>query len=434
MVDRTATGKIHNTILAGMVVSLWACTEPYDTKVDDGDDPLLVISKETTSLPIYDSAFVDLSWPQLAIDDFTRMEITRYYINVVDSVKNKTLIRRTLTDPKITAWQDTLYDDESVHYQLDVFTINGLVGSSEIDIMIPYTTRFQVLDGGSEFEDRARSILVDPGDTLQLGPGEHTVSALDLTRKPLFIQGLGSAKDVIVKWYALPPLSSGQSLIPYFLKVEDATIRNLTFSNGVAEEGGAIAAFGSTKIRNCIFVNNKAIVNVGGGAGEGGALYLSDNVEVSNCIIASDTAANYGGAIFIDLRATDVKILNTTIFGNIAYGDGSAIYTPYVHALFSIKNCIFAQNSANTIHPEVKYLAESDLNFDISYNIIDASWIDFDSTNISDTPVFIDPANGDFHLATGSPGINMGDPAPAYDDVDHTQNNIGAYGGPHGNW
>jgi hypothetical protein len=430
MVDHMATGKIYNTILVGLIVSLWACTEPYNTKVDDEDDPLLVISAETTSLPIYDSAYVDLSWPQLALDDFTRIEITRYYINVVDSVKNKTLIRRTLTDPKITAWQDTLHDDESVHYQLDVFTIDGLVGSSEIDIYIPYTTRFQILDGGSEFEDRARSILVDPGDTLQLGPGVHTVSDLDLTRKPILIEGLGSAHDVIVKWYSLPPFSSGLTPIPHFMIVNDADIRNLTFSDGVTHEGGAIIAYGDTKLRNCIFLNNKATLQHGIRKGEGGALYLYDNVEVSNCIIVSDTAESYGGAIYIDERATDVKVLNTTIYGNIAYVDGGAIYTPFVHAGFTIKNCIFALNSDNTIFPSASSLA----GFEISYNILDASWVEFDATNISDTPMFIDPENGDFHLAPGSPGIDMGDPATAYDDVDNTPNNIGAYGGPYGNW
>ncbi|MFC1481859.1 right-handed parallel beta-helix repeat-containing protein [Candidatus Neomarinimicrobiota bacterium] len=432
MVDHMATGKLRRAIIAGLglMISVWTCTEPFNTDVNVGDDPLLVLTTKTTSLPIYDTAFVDLSWAQLTIDDFARFEITRYFLNIPDTLINKTLIRNVLYDPKITTWQDTLIDDESVHYQLDVFTIDGLVGSSEIDLIIPLTTRLQIPGGGKEFEERARSKIVDVGDTLQLGPGLHMVSNLDLTDKPILIEGLGAAKDVRVGWYSPPPYSSGSARIPYFMWVSDAIIRNLTFTDGIALEGGAIMAFGNTKLKNCIFIDNTAILHHEISEAEGGALYLNDNVEVSNCIIVADTAQNYGGAIFIDLSANNVKIINTTIYGNIAYADSSAIYTPYVHAQFTIKNCIFAYNSGNPIHPSPTSLT----GFDITYNILDASWIEFDATNISATPMFVDPENGDFHLANDSPGINQGDPDPAYDDPDGTRNDMGAYGGPYGDW
>ncbi len=428
--DHTAIGKIGNMIIAGLVLSVLTCADPFKVDVNDGDDPLLVLAATTTDLPIYDTTFVDLSWPQLAVDDFTRFEITRYYLNIADTLQNRILIRSVIYNPKITTWQDTLLDDESVHYQLDVFTINGLVGSSEIDVIMPYTTRLRIPGDSYEFEARARSKVVDAGDTLQLLPGIHWSSPLDLTRTPLHIEGVGPVAEVIVSWYAPEPYSGGHMPPIFFLKVEDTMIRNLTFADGISVKGGAIDARGNTKIRNCIFKKNVAVYDVGLKYAEGGALYLNDEVEVANCIIVSNTAQNYGSAIFIDPSANDVKIINTTIYGNIAFNNSSAIYTPYLHAQFTIKNCIFAQNSANTIYPGAANLT----GFDITYNILDTTWSEFNSTNISQSPVFVNPDNGDYHLAGGSPGIVEGDPDPAYNDPNGSRNDMGAYGGPYGDW
>ncbi len=335
------TGKMHTIILAGLILLVATCTNPFDTNADDTGDPLLAITATTTSLPIYDSAFVYLSWPQLAVDDFVRFEIRRNFINVVDTIQNKIPVRVTIYDPKITTWQDTLRDDESVHYQLDVFSTNGLVGSSEIDVIIPYTTRINILGGGYEFERTARSLLVDIGDTLQLQPGKHRVFDLDLTRKPILIEGMGSAKDIIIEWYPPPPLSDGKTVMPFFLQMKDGEIRNLTLTGGETFEGGAVRASGNTKLKNCIFIDNTAVTPHGNRQGDGGALYLNDNVEVSNCIIVSNTAQNYGGAIFLDLSANNVKIINTTIYGNLAFADEdlSAIYAPSSPGLLTIKNC-----------------------------------------------------------------------------------------------
>jgi hypothetical protein len=44
------------------------------------------------------------------------------------------------------------------------------------------------------------------------------------------------------------------------------------------------------------------------------------------------------------------------------------------------------------------------------------------------------PANDDLSLAPASPCIDAGNPTPTFNDPDGTISDLGAYGGPAGNW
>lgn len=50
-------------------------------------------------------------------------------------------------------------------------------------------------------------------------------------------------------------------------------------------------------------------------------------------------------------------------------------------------------------------------------------------TNIPDDPLFVDRSGGNYHLGALSPAIDAGDPDSAYNDLDGSRNDMGAYGG-----
>ena len=54
--------------------------------------------------------------------------------------------------------------------------------------------------------------------------------------------------------------------------------------------------------------------------------------------------------------------------------------------------------------------------------------------DISEDPLFVGGDPFDYHLQPGSPCIDAGDPDAQYNDVDDLRNDMGAYGGPYGNW
>ena len=90
--------------------------------------------------------------------------------------------------------------------------------------------------------------------------------------------------------------------------------------------------------------------------------------------------------------------------------------------LVDIRNNIFYQNSGVQGDDRIHISGADSGAVNIAWNFLDQT---LDPRFISQT---------DLHLLPGSPCINAGDPAPAFNDADGSRNDQGAYGGPRGNW
>lgn len=181
------------------------------------------------------------------------------------------------------------------------------------------------------------------------------------------------------------------------------SITNCTIIGNFAEGGGGICSFGSSTITNCTISDNYALWS-------GGGIYCSGNLSViTNCTISGNNSY-VGAGIFSDGSST---ITNCTISDNMSddYLYGSAIYCDsYRHSpnTPSITNCILWNGSTYEIYVELES------NPLVTYSNIRGGYTG--EGNIGANPLFVDSANGDYHLQPGSPCIDAGITIPTVTD------------------
>lgn len=186
--------------------------------------------------------------------------------------------------------------------------------------------------------------------------------------------------------------------------------------------GGVYDAGPGSAYINCAFTNN-ACTALNGTWGGGISFSGTGSPAMINCLIANNTAGNYGAGIFSVGSTPD--ILNCTISNNTASANatgGAAIY--YIPSgsgsVGSITNSIVWGNltppaDAATAIPQIVVNGGS-VNPVVSNSII--TYGQYGS--VSQDPLFIDVAAGNFQLQPVSPAINAGNNAalPAGDTID----------------
>ena len=174
------------------------------------------------------------------------------------------------------------------------------------------------------------------------------------------------------------------------------TVTNCTFSlNTAGQSGGGIYARGGT-FTNCTFSNNVS-------DDSGGGMFIGFGAHtITNCIFTLNTAANLGGGMFIRSQG-DAAVTNCTFSLNRAEQNGGAIST----GGGMVANCIVWGNSS----PGVDEIFVTFGPPPVTYSDVRGGFPG--EGNIDLDPIFVDPANGDFHLAPGSPCIDTADNAAA---------------------
>ena len=199
-------------------------------------------------------------------------------------------------------------------------------------------------------------------------------------------------------------LSSGQGIIQNLLALSIISFAGEETDKIIKGSYGT-EAFSPTVEYNII--NGNTAQN-GGGI----ACFISSAIIRNNLFVGNSSAGDLGGgAIYISGQSSDVLITGNTICQNSANSsNGGGIFVE--EGLAAIKNCILWENGDDLWNCSAIYSLVTDISTDPG------------NGNLSENPIFIQTNNpgveGYYHLGTGSPCINAGDPAytPAFGEAD----------------
>ena len=268
-------------------------------------------------------------------------------------------------------------------------------------------------------------------------------------------------------------------------RIEGLTIKGGNVSGTMQSGGSGLYISGGSALT---VTNNKITGNSNYSAGYGGGIYVSSSTPlILNNVITGNSPGTFGHGAGIYVANASPVIKGNSIVSNISYGSG--IYVTGSLSSPRILNNVIAKNKEggiecagsskariinntitdNTLNGiQISYaspdsivnniissntgygISESEATSDpgkVWYNLFNAngsglyqdegttdyytsatlnSGVAEAKNNLDGDPMFVDYVNGDYHLRSGSPAINAGDPGSPL-DPDATRADIGAY-------
>ncbi|SVA80415.1 uncharacterized protein METZ01_LOCUS133269, partial [marine metagenome] len=281
------------------------------------------------------------------------------------------------------------------------------------------------------------------GDTVSVKAGTY-VENINFNGKNIAL--LGENRETTI----IDGDSSGSVVTFSNGETPSAVLDGFTLTNGEANDGGGIFVDGTDPTLTNLIINNNTAVNNGGG------IYISNSsLLLKNSIIRGNSSV-WGGGIQITnnsvptilnveitgnnidngqavwVAGSDPIISNTTITNNESSNDNNEKGIDLYHgANVTLTNSIITgQNYA-----PINFSGGDSSSITISYSLIeggqdsivtnDNGTVTWGSGNIDVDPMFVDTANGNYHLLASSHLINAGHPDST--DSDGTRADIGAY-------
>jgi len=259
------------------------------------------------------------------------------------------------------------------------------------------------------------------GDTIVLSQGDYTEwNTLDFTTKVTFIAAEGDTVNLGI--YDLE--------IQNDFEINGINIHNISVDNYLFRVSAAVA--GTIAFKNCTMkVSDETITEP--------TPYILVSVTgqgtmiIDNCVFMPNTKSQ-GSVVYGSSKTiTNFSMTNSTVYGcptqsvycegiTNALVDHCTFYNTAGQILYikgtlttcAVKNCIFAANTSITDNCIKTYGGTVD--HCIYYNLAaPRSGVTITDCSSAD-PLFVNPANGDFTLGTGSPALTAGEGGKAIGD------------------
>ena len=243
----------------------------------------------------------------------------------------------------------------------------------------------------------AIDVATDPGATVLVtngvyATGGRVVAGSSLTNrvvidKPIIVASVNGPEVTIIRGAFDPVSTIGDAAIRCVWMTNGATLIGFTLTNGATRAaggqdrngGGLWAQSSAAEVLDCIITGNRAHSD-GGGAFGG---------NHGNCLYVGNRARFGGGASFF---GSPGMIVNGTLTENVAYEYGGGV-------------------SFGTLHNSIVYFNIAPILVNAHETIFSHScmWpLPAGSGNITNQPLFVNAAMGDYRLSADSPCINRG--------------------------
>ncbi|MDE3056406.1 MAG: right-handed parallel beta-helix repeat-containing protein [Bacteroidota bacterium] len=259
------------------------------------------------------------------------------------------------------------------------------------------------------------TIVIDSSQSVTIEPGVQVFcddSTVIIVRGALLAQGTADKTILFTalhtQWDGIKILNStGISAFQF------AVFEKINAVNDRTRNGSIDVVNSSITVHNCLLAQNNAP--------SGGGISLSASKgTITNSVFSVNKASVYGGAVVAD--SSTATIVNNTFFGNTSWNAGGGLAVSSAQD-DTIENNIFYENASRTLDPNLQILASDSSRYLVKYNFFGSDTND---------PLFA--STSDFHLLSSSPCRRAGNPSPAFNNLDGSRNDQGAYGGPMGNW